>query len=234
MPSATAHKKVDSLDSFLTTTQVAELYGCTEPNILTKVARGRLHPIMAKHPVHGRRLYLFSPYEVEEELKRLQILRSTRIGDERFTKKGPKSIQDLAAVIVTNKKLNKRVRENQSKNKDDLPVPQKNFPTQAALQLQSRLNIGHSGNGKEAAQAVRLFAQGKTPLDVLQELEIDFGTVKEYWKSYVELKGVGPLSNTPPAVKNNGSDGAREPEPDAPPSLTPEEEAALLTADKDE
>lgn len=184
--SATARQTVKeasaNLSDFLTFDEVAARMGVSTLTVRHRVMQGYLHPVKGSKPHPSGRArnpytMLFNPAEVDSEIQRAQEIQETRRG---YTLQGP---QQGSSLNPNRKSSNRVVSENSS--------------TTAKVKISREFvdNVSASmADGKKCAEAVRLFRAGKSMLDIIEALEIDFETSKYFWQSYLECQPSWVLS----------------------------------------
>ncbi len=148
-----------SVDDMLTMDQVCTRFGLSEPPVRYRMKAGLLHPIKFKKPgSRGRARLYFHRQEIEEELERINALR----------KRSPGTVADIA-------KPNKKIITTPN------IIPNNTEPQQVGLQIKKP---AAANDGEKCSQAVRLFREGKTQLDLVIEMSIDFDTAQYFWDAY--------------------------------------------------
>lgn len=168
-------------------------------------------------------MLLYHPHEVEEELRRIQSERIEHPG--RGIRNFIKPISAPAAMSAANAAESRKPKESLGNERQT---------TDAAVAFLKKQKEGSGSDdfatkGQECAEAVRLFSEGKTPLEAIQIMQIGFESIKSYWKSYLELKALSRLAPPP----DEAVPEKKTPKPEAP-TLTPEEEAALIAMAADD
>lgn len=150
-----------SLDELLTVNEVAEQLGIAHWTVRKRIDKGYFHPIRANR--NGRKMLLIAKHEVDIELARVE--ESRRLA--------PGAVGTGEAE--SNRTQKKPSATNQSKGaaKEETPAKPKIPVTQ---------------DGDKCAQAVQLFREGKSPLDVVVEMRVDFEVAEYFWKCYERLQ----------------------------------------------
>lgn len=152
-----------TIEELLTVNEVAERLGVTHVTVRERIKEGRFHPIRAVHK--GRKKLLISPHEVDIELARIEEVRRKIPGligsGETTVSKKPSPTSQKKSSKSSEKKLEAPI------DKPKIPVTQ---------------------DGEKCAQAVQLFRNGKTPLDVVVEMKVDFEVAEYFWKCYERLQ----------------------------------------------
>jgi hypothetical protein len=144
--------------------EVAGRLGVTISTVHLRAKTGFLHPVMIKHKL------MFHPHEVDAELNRVQQLKAKKPG-----------------VIPTR----------QAKPLLPAPVQGKDGalrPPEPHLKPTDSVQVGNLiYNGQQCANAVKLFREGKQPLDAVVDMELTFEIAKHFWKEFLALQPVWVL-----------------------------------------
>jgi hypothetical protein len=194
------------VDSYLTIEEVQSIFACSQGAIYAKVRSGRFHPvkgIQTGMKKNYKRL-LFNPLEIDEEIKRIEELRKLRRG--------------YAGTMPFRQELSKPSMSHVRKRNETPEVPG----------ATRRTSGKEEHDGELCARAVSLFLEGKTPLDVVQLMSINFKTAKYFWDSFREVQAESERIVMAREHKN------KLPVVEKETPLTPEELAALNANDDEE
>lgn len=156
------------IEQYLTMKEVRATLGLSEAPIRSRILAGLFHPIKAKKDGKGQTQLLFNPAEIREELERIEALRRAK----------PGSVADLQ----------KPPGRPPSKSREQQRLTGEQTAKKAPPPSTTPLTLSDARNGEKCAQAVRLFREDKTQLDVVVEMNVDFETAEYYWERYMRAQ----------------------------------------------
>lgn len=169
--------KGKNLADHLRLDDVMDILGIGKTSVLNRVKQGYLHPVRAPKPGEpprkGSSCLLFNPVEVAGEIDRVEAERA----------KAPGRLSNRPKIDQQSKLKSQDVKENSLAT----------VKVMASRQFVGNVSALMS-DGKKCAEAVKLFRSGKSMLDIIETLEIDFETSKYFWQSYLECQPSWVLS----------------------------------------
>ena len=179
-PRTNIHRGEMKIEDFLTIEEVCYRLGYRSITpVRYRVKAGVFHPIKGKKKggkVGALRL-LFNPLEIDEELDRVAKHRHrapVNLTENRGGRLPQKRKEDFLSKA--------------SISKPSLEPPIDPSDIDESIPIKKKKHMADSLNGEKCAEAAKLFNQGKTKIDVVIAMNLDFRTTKYFWEEYIDAQ----------------------------------------------